>query len=344
MKKLISTALLLSILCLSFAGCSEPSATSSTDSSSSSSSEISTTTQDDDFSTSVTIQGIGDEDIVFTMEEIKAFEPVETTAQSTTSNGEINVLNIKGTYVKDLLESKGYDISDFESMKIVSNDGYEIIVPTDVLSSRDVILAYEEDGEEYDEYGAFRSVIPDERAMYWVKGVSYLNFEANIASSNIEHLVFLDNIADFMDLEDYDYYGLTEQAVKISDLFENFAVIDDETSGSIVASDGLEDDKDIDTLNDGYLKLTGEDAPLFLAPDMPKGMQIKEIVYLKTGDTCFVTVSVSGETDLQSILSGSGINSTSYIAVDISGEETELDGGILSTMEFVTEDDTLYLV
>ncbi len=310
MKKFLSISLMLIVLCSSFVACQ--------------SSEPVVSQTEDTFATTITIQGLGDEDIVFTEEEVKSYPVFEAEVESTTSSGEIKTATIKGTLIADMLSDKGYDISDYESLKIVAVDGYEILVPVDVLSNRDIILAYEEDGEEYDQFGAFRSIVPDERAMYWVRGVNVLNFEGIVASSDMSQITFLDNLDKVVTLEDYVYYESVDKAVKISDLFDKYVDLGDATSGTLIASDGLEDDKDLDTLADGYLKLTGENAPLFTAVDMPKGMQIKEIVYLKTGDTCFASVlAMGGTADLQSVLTDSGISSaTEYLAYDVNGEET----------------------
>ncbi len=300
---------------------------------------------DEDFATEVTLEGLGDEAIVLDLDTIKELPIAEVAAQSLTSDGEIKVADIKGVYVKDILSQNGYDIANYESLKITAGDGYEILVPPDVLSTRDVILAFEENGITYDKYGAFRSIIPDERAMYWVKGVANLNFEANIASSGIEQIVFLDNLSQVMELEDYTYYETVEKAVAISDLIETFAIVEDETTATLLASDGLEDDKDLTTVENSYLKLTGEDAPLFTAPDLPKGMQIKGIAYLKVGNTAFVSISAMTEVPtFKEVLAQSGVEGTSYIAYDVEGTETVIGAGIAGNMEFVIEGDSLYLV
>ncbi len=300
---------------------------------------------EDDFTTQITLEGLGTEVIVYTLEEIKELEAVEITAQSTTSDGDINVASIKGVYVADLLTAEGYNINDYESLKITAGDGYEIIVPPDVLSVRDIIVAYEQDGEAYDQYGAFRTIIPDERAMYWVKGVASLDFEANLASTGMERIIFLDNLSAVMELEDYTYYDTVEQAVNLANLFQEFSNVDGVTSVTVIASDGLENDKDIDTASSAYLKLTGEDAPLFTGPTLPKGMQIKEVTYLKAGDTTFVALSAMEELpDLLALLSQSGVSGSDYTVYDVEGEATTLSGGIVGDFYFVIEGEVLYLV
>ena len=337
MNKKLSISALVLMLIMMLSACQNAQVSSSSQSKSKS---------DNESPQGIVFKGVWDEDRTFLAEEIKAFEPYEALIKSSTSNGEIKETQVKGTLLKDILAENSADIEDFETVRIVSSDGYEIIVPTDVFKNREIILSYEENGKEYEgDLGAFRSVVPDERAMYWVKGVVLLDFSENVESSNIEKMVFLDNVGEYLELEDYTYYEATDKAIKISDLVEKCVKLGDETSGTLIASDGLKDDKDIKTLNDGYLKLTGEFAPLFTSPDMPKGMQIKGLSYLKIGNTSFASVSaLGGEIDLKSILKDGSLDDSSYLAYDIDGNETVIEGKAINSSVLKIENESLYLV
>ncbi len=295
------------------------------------------------------IKGLGEESISFTKEEVKAFEPYEADIQSTTSSGEIKTASIVGAKLSDLLESKGYSTANCESIRIVASDGYEIAVPKDVIDNKDIIIAYEEDGEEYTEFGAFRSVIPDERAMYWVRGLVELNFEySETVSSDIQQIVFMDNIGDDVALEDYTYYESVDKALNLKSLMDTYVNIGDATSGAFVASDGLETEQTLDVLEGAYMKMTGENAPLFISPDMPKGMQVKGVKYFKVGDTCFASLAMlcasEESTGLQSVLSDLGMVGASYLAIGTDGSETTLQGTAVSGSTFEVEGDAFYLV
>ncbi len=295
----------------------------------------------------LTIQGLGEEAFSFTLEEVMAFEPYEEEISSTTSSGEIKTAAIKGATLDDLLESKGYTTANCESIRIVASDGYEIAVPSDVIANKTIVVAYEENGAAYDEFGAFRVVIPDERAMYWVRGTIELNFEySETVSSEITQIVFLENVYEDVPLEDYTYYESVDQAVSIASLMETYATVTDATSGAFVASDGLETEQTVDVLQTGYIKMTGENAPLFISPDMPKGMQVKGVQYLVVGDTCFTSIRILSESvsGLQEVLSDLDMTGTSYLAIGTDGSETSLSGTAISESTVVVEDDSCYLV
>ena len=54
------------------------------------------------------------------------------------------------------------------------------------------------------------------------------------------------------------------------------------------AADSFDKAEKSDIFKQGYIKYTGEDSPIFIAPDMPKGMQVKNILWLKNGDTVYL--------------------------------------------------------
>ena len=87
---------------------------------------------------------------------------------------------------------------------------------------------------------------------------------------------------------DYEYYGSRDKAVKVSDLIAKFK--DEVALGETVlikASDGFEKNEKLDIFQKGFIKYTGADAPAFMAPDMPKGMHVKNIMWFSTGKTVF---------------------------------------------------------
>ena len=299
---------------------------------------------------SITILGLGDE-VTFNLDEVKAFEPFVGEINSSTSSGEIKTAEIKGTTLDDLLESKGLSKAGCDSMRIVASDGYEIAVPRDVLENKEIIIAYEQDGEAYDkdEFGAFRTIVPDERAMYWVRGTVELYFEKGETVSGVIHKIIpFENQDAVITYEDYTYYENVDKAIKIVDLIDTYANTEGATSGAFVAGDGLKTEQTFEILKDGYIKMTGENAPLFIAPEMPKGMQIKGVKYMNIGDSAFVSLKVlaessSEEVRLQSILKDMGMTGSTFLVKGVDSE-TVLEGKALNEAHFVEEDGTYFLV
>ncbi len=294
------------------------------------------------------LTGIGTEEISFTLEEVQSFEAMEESVKSSTSSGEIKTADIKGVKLSTLLESKEQSAKGYKSIRIVASDGYEIAVPQEVLDNKEIIIAYEENGEPYDgEFGCFRTVIPDERAMYWVRGTVNLDFEmGETVQSNLKKIVVLDNVAEQLGLEDYTYYENVDKAVHIEKILDTYVSVGDAKSGKLIASDGLETEQTVEVITNGYLKMTGENTPLFIAPEMPKGMQVKGVKYLKVGDTCIVSLDSlmqeEKEVTLQSILKDLEMIGSGY-SVKGDDKEVKLEGKALEDTKLVKED-AYYLV
>ncbi len=295
------------------------------------------------------LTGIGTEEIKFTLEEVQSFDAMQESVKSSTSSGEIKTADIKGVKLTTLLESKGKSIAGYKSIRIVASDGYEIAVPQEVLDNKEIIIAYEENGEAYDgEFGCFRTVIPDERAMYWVRGTVNLDFEmGETVQSNLKKIVVLDNVTEQLGLEDYTYYENVDQAIHIEKILDAYVSLGDAKSGKLIASDGLETEQTVEIITNGYLKMTGENTPLFIAPDMPKGMQVKGVKYLKIGDTCIVSgeslIQEEKEVTLQSILKDLEMIGSGY-SVQGDDKEVILEGKALEDTKLVQEDNAYYLV
>ncbi|MFI3237466.1 MAG: hypothetical protein R3Y47_05475 [Lachnospiraceae bacterium] len=349
MIKKFKVSLLFAVVltvCLSFAGCA-------TNADLEESQVIETTTDEQSVDTSVlVISGLSDEDISFSYEDIKAMSDFDEDVESLTSSGEINKAHIKGTTVDAILESVGLTKDACETARIVASDGYEISVPNDVLMNQNLVIAFEEDGVEYDaaEYGAFRTIIPNERAMYWVKGVVKLHFElSQTVSESYSQLIFVDNAYEVIPYVDFEYYDEVADSLSVADLMAEYVTLGEEQNGFFIAGDGLESEQTLEILDGGIFKMTGEDAPMFINPDMPKGMQVKGMKYFKLGDTCFVALmtvdAVSEEVvTLQSILNEVGMTSGSYLVTSVKGEETVLEGKVLADITVELQEDGYYLV
>ncbi|MFI3175229.1 MAG: hypothetical protein R3Y53_08570 [Bacillota bacterium] len=302
----------------------------------------------------VSLIGLGDTALTYSLEEIESYPVFEETVSSTTSSGEINTATIRGALLQDLLAEQNEVLSDFEAVRVVASDGYEIIIPHDVLSNRDVVIAYQEDEEYYDKYGAFRVIVPDERAMYWVRGTVEIHFEKNVTTSRaVEKIVLLDSTDKVFTYQDYTYYDAVDKAVKITELMDEFVTVAEDTkTATFIANDGLEDDKAIEVVEESYLKMTGEYTPLFISPDMPKGMQIKGIQSLTIGDTAFVSLSAYSENEtvtttefpLIDILSDNNFGMVDFTVIDVNGEETQFTAAMASKLQFEAIEGVYYLV
>ena len=130
------------------------------------------------------------------------FELTELDALSINSLGEERQRQAKGVLLETILQRHGISQIDFASAEVTSGDGYSIAIPGEVLRGRDILIAYEIDGEIIEP----RLVVPGERAMYWVKSVRGIELIAQAESVEITREILFDDLiaqlSDKMEEED----------------------------------------------------------------------------------------------------------------------------------------------
>jgi len=106
----------------------------------------------------VTGSDIGERSV--SVEEIKKLPSVEKEVVMVRKGGAQETFTVKGVLLADLLRTMGKDQSALGSIRLVAGDGYMIEVPSGILAVRDVILAYEKNGQPLEEeYRPLRIVI-----------------------------------------------------------------------------------------------------------------------------------------------------------------------------------------
>ncbi|MFP4457750.1 MAG: molybdopterin-dependent oxidoreductase [Clostridia bacterium] len=273
------------------------------------------------------------------------------------SSGEEENYNFTGVKLNDILADYDMSQSDFSFIRLQADDGYAIDVPKEILESKDILLSYKQDGEVLEERKMpLRSAIEGERSMYYVSNLTNIELiDSNIESgSNLETIVFLDTAATILNLEDYTYYESVDKAVKATSLLDMFSDSDVE-SVEFTAVDDFEKTEMMDVVNQGYIKMTGENNPLFLAPDLPKGMHTKDILTMNAGDVIFVSLESSLEyfdnievngyqgVSLEEILSLTGLNAESYIMEASDGYTLEIPHNDL-VQGIISKDEDIYRV
>ncbi len=241
-----------------------------------------------------------DEEFEVAYNDIYSMETVTEHMKNLTSAGELKEVDVTGVKLDDVLASKGISQKDFSTIRLIAGDGYSIDVPIDIISEKDIVLAFEFDGEGLDEKAQpLRAAINDVRTMYWTSNLMEINFvkEEGASEEKAEgpsKIVFLETATKGFTEEDYTYYDSTDKAIKVDDLFKEY-IPEASSDINFVAVDGFEKSEKIDVLLQGYIKTTGENVPLFLSPDLPKGMQVKDILVLTCDDTSFISAAKSLE-------------------------------------------------
>ncbi len=229
-------------------------------------------------------------------DEIYEREPVTREVHHISSSGEESTNQVTGVVLGELLAEKGISQGDYSSVRFTAADGYAIDMPQEILAAKDVILAYEFDGEALDEKKMpLRVAVDGERSMYYVSNLASIEFfKSDVVETAVEtnerKIVLLETAASEMPSEVFTYYENEDQAILMADLTaahcgNAFAKV------RFVASDGFEKIESADVINQGFLKITGEDAPLFTGRDLPKGMNVKYVTVMEAADTTFVSAA-----------------------------------------------------
>lgn len=300
----------------------------------------------------ILIKGLTEEDFSVTAEELTKLESVTEKAEASRFNGEKVKVKATGPTLDTFLSKYGKKQSDFESVRFTAADKYSIAVPKEILESRKIILAYEDDGKPLDKKAEpIHVVIPEERAMYWVRMLKQIDFEKDAGAVAATKVVFLDQAVKTVPSSDYDDGGVTDKAVKIKDLTDNYASGETADKVFLSASDGLEKNETADNFLSAYIKYTGKDSPKFLAPHFPEGMNINGIVSLQYGGTLFYSLKEgakalnlsdsSGKQDVTftDIVKKAGFKSgLTYRFTDISKNQIKLTEEQLAEGSFIFKD------
>ena len=205
----------------------------------------------------------------------------ELDALSINSLGEEKQRHAKGVLLEAILREQGASRMDFASAVVTSGDGYSIALPGEVLRGRDILIAYEMDGEAI----APRLVVPEERAMYWVKGVSGIELIAQAGQEKITRELLLADLIERLSgqAEDYKYRDADCKALPVALLLEA-AEAEPVDFVTMTSTDGLVKDERYATFAGQYIVFEGTpDAPLFIGPDLPEGMRVKNIESIQIG-------------------------------------------------------------
>lgn len=273
------------------------------------------------------------------------------------SSGEEENYNFTGVKLNDVLADYDMSQNDFSFIRLEAGDGYAIDVPNKILEERDILLSYKQNGEVLEERKMpLRSAIEGERSMYYVSNLTNIELvDSSVESeSNLESIVFLETAANLLDLKEYTYYESVDSAFEVVNLLEIFSDADVE-SIEFIAVDDFNKTEMMDVVNQGYLKMTGEDSPLFLVPDLPKGMHTKNILTMNAGDAIFMSLE-SGLEHFENvelnehsgilakdILSFVELESESYIVEAIDGYTVEIPHNDL-IQGIISKDEDMYRV
>lgn len=217
-------------------------------------------------------------------ETIKEYEQIQMEATLINTTGTQTKIKVKGPTLRDVLLSKGVDLSDYQGIGITGRDGYYTLVDGDKLQVGDVILAWEVDGKILPEdEKPVRTVLPLELGPYWVKMVSSIDLYQEITPKDITKVHLFHPLIDDIEPYLYEYYGSKDKSVEIGKILRKFDEVDDKGFFTMVANDGLSKNETISLVRQRYfIKYEGENAPMNIAPNFKLGMNVKFMTHFST--------------------------------------------------------------
>lgn len=124
----------------------------------------------------LTLSGVNKEDIVLTIDELKALDCESIKAESTSDK--IGEVRATGVWLDTILEQYGCKQDDFSKIRFYGTDEYDVNLYTDYLKEHPIMLAFGIDGEPLDaESIPLRVIIRDSDSAYWVRMVTKITFE-----------------------------------------------------------------------------------------------------------------------------------------------------------------------
>jgi len=225
------------------------------------------------------LKGLENE-IELTVDDVKAMPVIEKEAFKLDSKGEKKTRQVKGVLLDDILSAYGKTQSEFFIVTALADDGYQVSIPSSMLTARQLIIAYEIDGSET----PLQLCVPEERAMYWVKNLSQLEFSSEQAQEQCKKVIILETAVQSLEKIEFKYETSTDRAIKVSDLVAKH-LKQPADFVSITAKDGLGLTRSFEAFSSNLIKLDGDDAPLLGTPESTGAMSTKELKFVQCGDT-----------------------------------------------------------
>ena len=237
----------------------------------------------------ITFTGLpGGAEAAYTGARLMELPSVTVETQSVNSSGTVKDVTATGVLLETVLNELGVSQKDYEAITASASDGYTIEFPREVLQNRDIIIAWEVNGEPQSP----RVVVPGERAMYWVKFLAELELKGAAEAFAVDTLCVLETMIAGVSDQEYKYYDSVDRAVPVSALFDKYLSAKAD-SVSMASIDGWEKNEKYGTVAGQFIKYTGEFAPMFIGPSLPEGMRLKETLSMQVANEIIVSAAMA---------------------------------------------------
>jgi Na+-translocating ferredoxin:NAD+ oxidoreductase RnfG subunit len=232
----------------------------------------------------------GDKSLRINKDELLKYpvEKVDTVLMKTT--GTKQDITVEGPLLDNVLAKHGIKLSNYRGIGITGRDGYYALISKDIMDQRQIILGSRFNGKEIiEEEKPIRVVVPGEMGVYWVKMVSSIDLYEDIPEKNIKSVKIFDALARDIEPYLYEYYGNKDEAIEVGRVLAKLKNVNPKGFFTMVSSDGLIKNETINMVRQRYyIKVTGKNAPMNIAPHFKLGMNVKNIAFVNTTEDAII--------------------------------------------------------
>lgn len=266
--------LLISLLCLSVAGCGQKEMASAR-----------STGKEEYENQIIVIQGAKDGNKEVTVAEMRKLEQKELNASLTRTTGMLEELKASGPTVKDVLALVGEDMYEYKGLGFVGRDGYYCLVTPEIIENYELVLALavDDNPELANDTKPARLCIQGEYGPYWVRMVDKIVLYEEIPKKDINSVWVFKNLAKDIQPYQYEYYGSKDDAIELAQIFSRFDNVSNEAFFTMKSADGFIKNEAMNIVSQRYyIKIEGKAAPMNISPYIKLGMNVKNMAWFST--------------------------------------------------------------
>ena len=281
--------------------------------------------------------------------ELRALPQIEMHVSYLRTTGLEEEFLMSGPRLSDVIAFVGGNMDDYEGLAIIGRDNYYCLFSREVLDNTpDLFLAVTVDGDYMlgADSAPARVAAPGQFGPYWVKQIAKIVLYEQIPQKSITSVWVFRNLAEGIEPYEYEYYGSTDRAIDLEQIFSRFDYVDSRAFFTMKSADGFRKDEAMNIVKSRYyIKIDGEDAPTNVAPYIMLGMNVQRIAWISTNADAAVfpymlieymdTRTIRGQTGipLDEVLYEAGVETVTAAEFDIigtSGERIRVQGAELS--------------
>ena len=204
------------------------------------------------------------------------------------STGKHESYQMDGPELKDVLASVGANIDDYAQVSVGGSDGYYTLLSRDIITETkpdQLLVAVKVNGKAKLD----KAVAPawltcqGQRGPYWVKMVSQITLYKDEQKKDIKTVWVFSNLTQGVKPISYPYFGAKDEAVNLQELWPLFDSVNWKSFFTMKSSDGyLRNESLRAVMKDYYIKTTGKDAPINVAPTIDPAFGVKTIAWCST--------------------------------------------------------------